>query len=197
MAADIPNPAPTHQRTNSSGAFPTGHHLVLVGLPGAGKSTVGRLVAEMAGCAFLDLDREIERRAGLAVVDIFREQGEPAFRKLERELTAELRAAPGAVLAPGGGWIVDPANVAQLRPPSRIVHLRVTPDVALARLGDDVTSRPLLMKGDARHNLALLEWQRMPSYALADAVVDTQMMEPQRVALVLRELASRWGWPVG
>lgn len=182
---------------DSSGGFPIGHHLVLVGLPGAGKSTVGPLVAEMAGCAFLDFDVEIERRTGLAVLDIFRERGEPAFRKLERELTAELRTSPGAVLAPGGGWIVDPANVAQLRPPSRIVHLRVTPDVALARLGDGVASRPLLMKGNPRQNLALLEWQRTPLYASADAEVDTQMLEPQRVALMLRELASRWGWPVG
>jgi shikimate kinase len=170
---------------------------VLVGLPGAGKSTAGRLLATMVGTDFIDFDVEIERRVGLAVVDIFSKQGESAFRRLERELTAELRGAPGAVIAPGGGWILDPANVDLLRPPSRIVHLRVSPDVAVSRLGDGVATRPLLMKGDPQQNLALLEWQRMPMYASADAEVDTQMLTPQTVALELRELASRWGWPVG
>ncbi len=174
-----------------------GHHLVLVGLPGSGKSTVGRLVAELAGTPFLDMDVEIERRVGLPITDIFQRYGEAHFRKLERDLTHELRETPGQVVAPGGGWIVDPGNLALLRPPARIIHLRVSVDVALTRLGTEAVSRPLLMKGDPHGNLTLLDRQRSPLYAAADAAVDTQTFVPQEVAHMVRELASRWDWPVG
>jgi shikimate kinase len=180
-----------------AGSLAVGHHLVLVGLPGAGKSTVGRIVAELAGCPFLDTDVEIERRTGLPISDIFLTHGEARFRELEHGLTAELRQVRGMVVAPGGGWILDSGNVALLRPPARIIHLRVTVDVALSRLGNDAGSRPLLMKGDPAGEMARLERQRSPLYASADAVVDTQTLVPQEVAQIVRELASRWDWPVG
>src|SRR6185503_21374153 len=86
-------------------------HLVLVGLPGAGKTSVGKPLAEALGCPFVDVDAEIERREGKTVREIFAELGEPHFRKREREITKNLRDKPAAVVAPGGGWVADPATL--------------------------------------------------------------------------------------
>ena len=108
-------------------------HVVLVGLPGSGKSTVGRAVAERVGRGFLDLDREIERREGRSISEIFAERGEHYFRQRERELTESLRPLGSLIVAPGGGWITNSDVVALLRPPGRIIYLKVRPATALAR----------------------------------------------------------------
>src|SRR5687768_16702391 len=92
-------------------------HLILVGVPGAGKSTVGAAVAVRLGREFLDLDQEIERREAATVGAIFAEKGEHYFRQRERELTEELRTKGNMVVAPGGGWIINPDVMALLRPP--------------------------------------------------------------------------------
>src|SRR5690348_2351367 len=112
-------------RTSSpvSVADSTRPHLVLIGLPGCGKSTVGRVVAERLGRSFLDFDLEIERREGKSIADIFGEKGEGHFRELERQLTEELRLMGNMILAPGGGWVVNPEVIRLLRPPSRLVYL--------------------------------------------------------------------------
>src|SRR5687767_1646822 len=123
-------------------------HIVLIGLPGAGKSTIGRSVADRLGRPFLDFDTEIERREGLSVARIFAERGEPAFRTLEVALTRELVAAPPMVLAPGGGWVTNPGVIDLLRPPARIVHLRVSPTEAVRRLSRARIVRPLLLGPD-------------------------------------------------
>ena len=173
-------------------------HLVLVGLPGAGKSTVGRLAAKRLKVAFIDLDTEIELREGRKLPRIFNTRGEPYFRRLERELTAEMSGRRSAIISPGGGWMVDPANVALIRPPGRIIHLLVGIDVALARLGTEMGGRPLLLVGsNPRDRLAAIWEQRAPVYAQADAQVDTEVLSPQQVAEMVIELAGRWGWPVG
>src|ERR1044072_6860459 len=83
-------------------------HLVLVGLPGAGKSTVGKAVAGRLGRTFFDFDLEIERRQGKTIAEIFGEKGEGHFRELERALTEELRLMGNMILAPGGGWVTSP-----------------------------------------------------------------------------------------
>jgi shikimate kinase len=165
-------------------------HIIFVGLPGAGKSTVGRAVAERLGRGFLDLDREIERREGRSISEIFAERGEHYFRGQERELTEALRSMGDLVIAPGGGWITNPEVVALLRPPGRIIYLKVRPASALARLGPERAQRPLLMRPDPLGELTRLLKEREPMYGLADHTVDTERLEPQQVIDKVAELAS-------
>lgn len=124
-------------------------HVVLIGLPGVGKSTVGRAVAERLRRGFIDLDSRIERSFGASVSRIFAEQGEPFFRDLEAEASAEVAGMAPSVIAPGGGWVLNSAAVAHLVDRSRIIYLRVTPDAAIRRMGRGIGRRPLLkLSGD-------------------------------------------------
>jgi len=168
-------------------------HLVLVGLPGAGKTSVGKPLAEALGCPFVDVDAEIERREGKTVREIFAELGEPHFRKREREITKNLRDKPAAVVAPGGGWVADPANIALLRPPARLVYLKVRPSVALARLGKLRGTRPLLSRPDPLAEITRLLEERRVAYESADMAVDTELFDLQGVIGKIAELASAGG----
>src|SRR5919201_3873430 len=174
----------------SAAIDPRQPHLILVGLPGAGKSTVGAAVAERLGRTFLDLDREIERRQGVPISQIFAEKGEHFFRKLERELTQEIREFGGMVLSPGGGWITDPEVVALLRPPGVIVYLRVRPETAIKRLGPERATRPLLMRPDPVGELKRLFDQRRAAYETADHTIDTETLDVQGVVEKITQLAS-------
>lgn len=164
-------------------------HLVLVGLPGAGKSTCGRQLARRLGRPFLDFDVEIERRTGLSVSRIFAEQGEAAFRSLEVELTRELVSAPPMVLAPGGGWVTNPGVMALLRPPGRIVHLQLSPAEALRRVSRSRTVRPLLRQADPAVRIQTLWDARKGLYAQSDAVLEVEKLTQQQVIDSLVALA--------
>ena len=172
-------------------------HLVLVGLPGAGKSTVGPLVAQTLGLPFVDLDLVIEAGAERSVGEIFALDGESTFRRLEREATAQLALRPSLVLSPGGGWMTQPDVVALLRPPGRIIHLAVSSEAALARMGNEVTRRPLLGCNNPLHALDDLRRRRAAAYATADAVVDTETLTIQELVAHLVVLATAWGVGVG
>jgi shikimate kinase len=165
-------------------------HIVLIGLPGAGKSTVGPLLAERLNLGFIDFDAEIERRSGRSVPAIIRTDGERAFRDLEHELTVELASADAAVLAPGGGWVTRPDTVALLRPRAKLVHLKVTPEGAIRRLGSTRTARPLLDGEDPLARLTALEAVRRGAYGAADWVIDTELLTVQRVIDIIVELVS-------
>lgn len=167
-------------------------HLVLLGLPGAGKSTIGPLVARALGREFVDLDTAIEAREGRAIGDIFATSGEAAFRGAERTLTAELLAPgrPPLVLAPGGGWIEDPANRARLGEAAAAVYLRVSVPVALARMGASVTSRPLLAGADPTVKLDELLQRRGPFYLQAEYTLSSDSMTPEAAASSIVALAS-------
>jgi shikimate kinase len=172
-----------------------GYHLILVGLPGAGKTSVGRLAAGELRAEFVDFDEELERRTGMSPSRIFEAHGEPYFRKLERELTAEMRGRTPAILAPGGGWMAEAGNVALIRPPSRIIHLRVGVRAALARLGARAGDRPLLRGDDPQALMTLLWTSRARAYAQADGEIDTEQFAIEEVTQMVGELASAWRWP--
>lgn len=156
-------------------------HLVLVGLPGAGKSTIGRAVAKRLGRPFLDFDTEIERRTGRSVARFFAERGEAAFRVMEVQLTRELTAAPPMVLAPGGGWVTNAGVMELLRPPGRIVHLRVSPEEAMRRLTRSRIVRPLLQQADPGAKMQSLWEARCALYNRADYAVDVESLTSQQV----------------
>jgi shikimate kinase len=131
----------------------------------------------------MDLDREIERRAGMPITRIFSEHGEETFREMERDLTLELRVGDSMVLAPGGGWITRSETVALLRPPGCIIYMRASPETAFRRMGTEWALRPLLAAGgNGLERLNELYRTRRATYEAADAVVDTELLSPQQVA---------------
>lgn len=170
-----------HTSRAGSEGDPRTPHVILVGLPGCGKTTVGRAVAERVDRPFLDLDEEIERREGESIGQIFGERGEGYFRQLERQLTQELRECGGMIVSPGGGWVANPGLVSLLRPPGRLIYLKVRPETALARLGANRASRPLLTRPDPLAELKRLHVARRVGYESADWVVDTELNDLQRV----------------
>jgi shikimate kinase len=176
-----------------SAADPSRPHLILVGLPGAGKSTVGRAVAAQLERSFLDFDLEIERRAGQTISGIFAEKGEPHFRSLEKQLTEDLAEVGNMILSPGGGWMTSAEVVGLLRPPGQLVYLKVRPETALQRLGANRATRPLLTRPDPVTELTKLLAQRKAAYEAADHVIDTERFELQRVIEKVTEIARRLG----
>jgi shikimate kinase len=164
-------------------------HLILVGLPGAGKSAHGRRVARLLNRPFVDLDHAIQEATGRTIADIFARDGEMAFRALEREATTALASAPASVIAPGGGWMMDPANVELVIPGAKVVWLKVRPAAAVKRMGARIALRPLLAQGDPVQILSALLEKRRSRYATADASVDTEAYGWHEVARVLAGLA--------
>jgi shikimate kinase len=159
-----------------------GAHLVLVGLMGAGKTTVGQACAARLGRAFVDTDDLVVTLAGVPFDEIWRDGGEPRFRELERAAVADACASPDPlVIACGGGAVLDPDSRARLRAAGVVVWLRAPVDVLAARVGDG-GGRPLL-RGDPAGVLARLERLREPAYeAAAHRVVDTGDHEVDAVA---------------
>ena len=157
--------------------------LILIGFMCSGKSTVGRLVAERLGWDFVDFDEAIERRTGKRIADIFSEDGEEAFRGLEAEASHQVADLRRVVLAPGGGWVTQSDLVDVLRSASHIVWLRVGPETVLERqAGQKGVERPLLAVEDPLATVRSLLSEREPLYQLADAVVDTDGREAEKVA---------------
>jgi len=170
-------------------------HVVLVGLPGSGKTSVGRTLATRLDRPFLDFDEEIERRERHPVSRIFADRGERYFRALEWRLTEEMRAAGGGmVLAPGGGWITVPRVVELLRPPAAVIYLAVQPATALERMGPHRGLRPLLSSPAPLVALSRLREDRGALYeAAADLVVDTEQLDLQGVTEQIANWISLFG----
>lgn len=171
-----------------SAADPSQPHVILVGLPGAGKTTVGGMLAEALKRSFLDFDAEIVRRQGMSVAEIFGQKGEGAFREMEHDLTREVQLMGNMVLAPGGGWIGRPENVALLRPPGILVYLKVSPATAVRRMGASSSSRPLLQRPDPKGEAERLLAARRAAYEAADLVVDTERLDLQQVTKKLVDM---------
>jgi shikimate kinase len=154
--------------------------VVLVGPPGAGKSTVGRLLAGRWGCAFADSDAVVEAEQGRSVASIFVEEGEETFRRWEREAVLRLLGEHDGVLALGGGAVLDPVTRRALAD-HRVVLLDTGIAAAAARVGLN-RDRPLLI-GNVRGTLAALLKDRAPLYAeVADVAIATDERTPDEVA---------------
>jgi shikimate kinase len=165
-------------------------HLILVGLPGAGKSVVGEALAARLNRSFLDFDREIERRQSSTISEIFAVRGEPYFRQLEVELTLELRQCGNMVVAPGGGWVTNKGVVEIIRPPAILLYLKVKPQTALQRLGAERSARPLLSRPDPLGELKRFLVDRERLYSQADHVISAEVLDVKRLVDKLVELAS-------
>ena len=168
-------------------------NLVLVGPMGAGKSSIGRRLAEALALAFVDADRELEARTGASIADIFACEGEAGFRKRESALLAELLRGRGQLIATGGGVVLDAGNRELLRTQAFVVHLHVGVHEQLRRLSRDRT-RPLLQRPDRETVLAAMAQERAPHYAdVAHLRVDTDGRTPEAACrMVLPAIRERW-----
>lgn len=146
--------------------------VALVGMMGAGKSALGRRLAQRLGVCFKDADAEIEAAAGCSIDEIFSRYGEKAFRDGERRVIARLLEEPPQVIATGGGAFVDAQTRAKMRETATTIWLRAPLDLLLARTQRRDT-RPLLKEGNPRETLERLLREREPIYAEADLTVDS------------------------
>lgn len=146
--------------------------IVLVGLMGAGKTTVGRRLAQKLNLNFVDADAEIERAAGETIPEIFERHGEAAFREGERRVIARLLEASPQVLATGGGAFMDEVTRNNITARGISVWLKADLDVLMRRVSRR-NNRPLLKQGDPRATMERLIKQRYPVYAEADLTVDS------------------------
>lgn len=156
--------------------------LVLVGFMGAGKSTVGPLLAHALDWDFVDLDDEIARREGIQPAEIIRRHGMERFRQLESKAARELLRRERAVVAMGGGWAARPGHMASLGRGSQSIWLRVTPETALARIRGSDTSRPLLEVPDPHAAATALLRDRITHYRLSTITIETEGRSPDEVA---------------
>ena len=169
-------------------------HIVLIGLPGAGKSTVGRIVAERLQAGFVDIDTILARREGKPITMIFAEKGEPAFREMERQEVDAALANQPAVVVPGGGWAAQPGALDAARSHGFFVYLKARAEVTAARAVPSGT-RPVLMGADPVEEMRELYKTRDPFYAKADATVLTEAKSAENVAdEVVRLAQTSAGW---
>ena len=170
-----------------------GSNISLVGLMGAGKSTVGRWLARRLKLRFLDSDHEIERRCGVKIPVVFEIEGEAGFRTREAQVIAELVALDHIVLATGGGAVLSPTNRQRLAERGFVIYLRARPEHLYERVRHD-RNRPLLAAADPLARLRELYLERDPLYqAVADLVVETGSQGVQALARqLLDKLELKW-----
>jgi len=164
-------------------------NIILVGLSGSGKTTIGRVVARELHWPFIDFDTEIEHRQHSAVHEIFARHGEAYFRGLEEELTRELVTCSGMIMSAGGGWVLNREAVALLRKTGRIIYLRASPLLLARRLATARVRRPLLDTSDPLDTLTTMYEARRPFYEQADLVIDTEVLERKQLIEQVRRYA--------
>ena len=170
------------------------HPIVLVGLMGAGKSSVGRRLAEKLGLSFVDADQEIEAAAGKSIAEIFADHGETYFREGERRVIARLLANGPQVLATGGGAYINDETRARIQNDAVSVWLKAPLPLLMKRVMKR-QDRPLLKTGDPEAVMLGLIEKRYPVYAGADVTVESRdVQHGQMVNDVIRALAQWEGW---
>ncbi|MGB5835169.1 MAG: shikimate kinase AroK [Thiohalocapsa sp.] len=163
-------------------------NIFLVGPMGAGKSTIGRQLAQSLGYDFQDSDQEIQRRTGVDIATIFEYEGEDGFRNRERQVIEDLAAEENIVLATGGGVVLMPENRQQLAARGLVIYLHCSPEQQHARTARD-RNRPLLDTADPQQTLRDLMAEREPIYRqVADMVVST---ERRGTSSVVKEIRRR------
>ncbi len=167
-------------------------HLVLVGLPGSGKSTVGREVARILDTAISDLDELVVSAAGMAVAEVFATQGEARFRQMERAAMDRALATPPHVIAPGAGWIVQPSNL-ESASGAFLIYLQVPVEVAAGRLAGD-TSRPLLSGEDPTPQIRRMLAEREGWYRRAAGELDGSASASAVAQAVVGAARKEAGW---
>lgn len=169
-------------------------HVVLIGLPGAGKTTVGKLLAERLGAPFVDPDAIIVRKMQKPVTRIFAEDGEAKFRSLELETVRTVLAGPPSVIAPGGGWAAQPGVLQAARTVAFMVYIRTMALTAAKRSGVE-GNRPLLVGEDPVEKMRILLKEREAFYLQADAEVKADVKSAALLAEEIAVLArARAGW---
>jgi shikimate kinase/3-dehydroquinate synthase len=168
--------------------------IVLIGLPGSGKTTVGKAVAESLGRTFIDIDCEIERSVGRPSADVLARDGEPRLRELEREAVSTAVKSTGAVIATGGGTVLDPLNRWLLMEHGRRVRLDAPIDQLAGRLRADTTTARPLLDGDLEGGLRRTAEARADVYASVDAAVDSGGEVDSVVPAVINSAAKTDGW---
>jgi len=170
-------------------------HVVLIGLPGSGKTVVGGLVAERLKAGFVDIDALLVRKEGKPVTMIFAEKGEAAFRNLERQEVETALTQEPAIIAPGGGWAAQPGALEGAKARALLIYLRTRADTAAQRAGPEGT-RPLLMGGESPvERMRQLIKEREPAYTQAHDTIDTDRKTPAQVATdVVRLAQTKAGW---
>jgi shikimate kinase len=170
-----------------------GSNVYLIGMMGAGKTTVGRVIAKRLKLRFLDCDHEIEERCGVKIPLIFEIEGEAGFRSREAQTLAELTELEGVVLATGGGAVLSAENRQRLAAQGTVVYLRAKPEDLYQRVRHD-RNRPLLATGDPLTKLRELYAERDSLYGeVADVVVETGAQSVQALArTLLDKLEEQW-----
>ena len=157
-------------------------NIVLIGFMGTGKTTVGRLVAEVLGMRFVDMDVVIEERAGQSISAIFAQHGEPHFRALERALVQELSAQTGLVIATGGGVVLNPENTRDYARSGLLICLRASPETILQRTAKE-KHRPLLEQDDKFKRICSILEARKQLYDAIPRQIDTNTRTPEAIAV--------------
>jgi dihydroorotase len=165
-------------------------NIILMGFMGTGKTTVGKKLAEKLNMEFLDMDHVIEARAGKPISRIFAEEGEPHFRKLERELTMELSARQGLVVGCGGGVVLNPDNISDYQKTGLVVCLTASPETIFKRTAKH-SHRPLLEEKDRKQRIIDLLGKRRSLYASIPHQIDTDALPPAQVVKAILSLFKK------
>jgi shikimate kinase len=162
--------------------------IALIGFMGTGKTAVGKLLAQRLGKEFIEMDALIEKKAGKNIPEIFRQDGEMTFRELEIEITKGITGKRNAVIACGGGIVLNAINIERLRRESVIVCLTASPSAILKRTASDKAGRPLLAVADRLRQIKELLKFRRPFYEkAADITINTSRLKPEAVAGLIIE----------
>jgi len=166
------------------------NNIYLVGFMGTGKTSVGKELARIKKWQFIDLDELIELEEGRVITDIFAKNGEPYFRKVEKEILKTVSKEKKFIFACGGGIVIDKENIRLMKKTGAIICLIASPEVILKRTAGYM-HRPLLSVKNPQKQIALLLKLRAPYYALADKTIDTSKLSVAQVVKKITQLRTK------